>query len=502
MKPNGKSHIASDYDENVMFFRDVSLGPHETQLRFRLIHFWEAWNPIKKTLIGLEMLLIDEQGTVIQGFISPGRIQKYLPKMKRGSIYKLNNFYGSSNKSMYRVSAHAVTVSFSWNSELSVLLDSTTPFDEDRFRFHSHEEFEANCDLKGDLYDVVGHMKLVNGQTLTERPVLEEVDIAAARHLLVHVQLHDGPVIKLYLWDQAAKDFCIKFKSYENTPTVLLVTTVNTKLLGGTLALTSMSSSRVFMDNDVQPTVDYLAWLCSNPENGKEVNAEVVTKREPLTIGEIFSYIKQESAKEGFFECTATIDDVVHDSPWYYISCGGCHTKASKGPTSLMCSKCGKVNVAGVPQYRAKISVYDNSEQAIFILLGDAGRQLTGKKASELVSNYFEANETQGVNNEVPVPEALISTIGQKHKFCVKVTKHNLSGKSRAITVTKILSLDTLPDTEASVGTNVAATSEETLLSGNVVSAASKSSVESADEGTKRSESAEMQKAKRLKCGN
>ncbi|KAG2299125.1 hypothetical protein Bca52824_035597 [Brassica carinata] len=59
---------------------------------------------------------------------------------------------GSSNKSVYRVSAHAVTVSFSWNSELSVLLDSTTPFDEDRFRFHSYEEFEANCDLKGDLY--------------------------------------------------------------------------------------------------------------------------------------------------------------------------------------------------------------------------------------------------------------------------------------------------------------------------------------------------------------
>ena len=61
MKPNGKSPITSDYDEKVMFFRDVSPGPNETQLRFGLIHFWEAWNPLKKTLIGLEMLLIDEQ---------------------------------------------------------------------------------------------------------------------------------------------------------------------------------------------------------------------------------------------------------------------------------------------------------------------------------------------------------------------------------------------------------------------------------------------------------
>ncbi|WZY88610.1 hypothetical protein YC2023_045345 [Brassica napus] len=110
-KPNGKSPITSESDDNVMFFRDVSLGPHETQFRFRLIHFWESWNPLKKTLIGIEMLLIDEQGTVIQGFISPGRIERYLPKMKPGSVYKLNNFYGSSNKS---VPIH---------------------FDEDRFRF-------------------------------------------------------------------------------------------------------------------------------------------------------------------------------------------------------------------------------------------------------------------------------------------------------------------------------------------------------------------------------
>nr|VDD05100.1 unnamed protein product [Brassica rapa] len=295
--------------------------------------------------------------------------------MKPGSLYKLNNFYGSGNKTVYRVSDHAVTVSFSWNSELSVLEDSPTPFDEDRFRFHSFEDFQASCDRKGDLYDVVGHMKVVNGQCLIRTPVLDEVEIARARHVLVHVQSYDGPVMKLYLSDQAVRDFCKNFKSYEGTPTVLLVTTVNTKSLGenfliiryllflvfkwvllntrSTLALTSMSSSRVFMDYNFQPTIDYFSWLGSNPQSAELVNAEVVTKRETLTIGEIFSYIKQGSNKEAFFECTATIDDVVHGSTWYYISCSGCHTKATKGPTSLMCSKCGKVNISGVPQYRA-----------------------------------------------------------------------------------------------------------------------------------------------------
>ncbi|KAH0929060.1 hypothetical protein HID58_014787 [Brassica napus] len=439
---NGKSPVSSDSDEKVVFFNDVSLGPHESQLRFRLIHFWEARNPVKKTVIGLEMLLIDEQGTVVQGFIPPERIKKFLPDMKRGSVYKLINFYGSKNKPMYRVSDHVATISFTWNSELIRLHDIPIHFDEDRF---------------------------------------------------------SGPVMKLYLWDQAATEFCQKFKTFENTPTVILVTTVNPKRLGGTLALTSMSSTRVFMDNDVQPTIE----LGCNPDTANQVSAEVVTKRETLSIADIFSYIKKDSAKDAFFECTATIDDVVHGSAWYYIACSGCHS--TKGPTSMVCTntKCEKVNTTGVAQYRAKISVYDNSEQAVFVLLGDAGRSLTGKHASELLSSYFEANGDKGAEDEVPVPESLISIIGQTHRFCVKVTDHNFSGNTRAITVTKVLSQDIPPHTEASVGNNNAASPKVMMLTRDEVSEPSKSRGDCANEESKRGyDTADPEKAKRPRCEN
>ncbi|KAG2275046.1 hypothetical protein Bca4012_044942 [Brassica carinata] len=464
MKRNGKSPVSSDSDEKVVFFNDVSLGPHASQLRFRLIHFWEARNPVKKTLIGMEMLLIDEHGTVVQGFIPPGPIKKYLPDMKP-------------------------------------LHDIPLHFDEDSFRFHSYEDFEANCDLRGDLYDVVGHMKLVNGQTLTERFILDELEVATTRHVLVHVQSHDGPMMKLYFWDQAATEFCTKFKTFENTPTVILVTTVNPKRLRGTFALTSMSSTRVFMDYDVQPTIEYFTWYVplssASILSQIVVSAEVVTKRETLSIADIFSYIKQDSAK-----CTATIDDVVHGSAWYYIACSGCHSKATKGPTSMVCTntKCEKVNTTGVAHY---ISIYDNSEQAVFVLLGDAGRSLTGKQASELLSSYFEANGDKGAEDEVPVPEALISIIGQTHRFCVKVTDHNFSGNTRAITVTKVLSQDIPPHTEASVGDNNAATSKEIVLTGDEVYEPSKSHGYCANEESKRGyDTADPEKAKRPRCEN
>ncbi|KAH0880815.1 hypothetical protein HID58_068209 [Brassica napus] len=251
MKPNGKSPVSSALSsargnhgkspvlsalssargDQVMLFRDVSLGPHKADLRFRLIHFWEARNPNSKTLIGQEMLLIDEEGTVIQSFAPAGRVGTY--ELASGSVYKLSNFFGSRNKAQYRVTDHSTTITFAWNSKLSVIDNPPVAFHEDRFRFYSYEEFQANCDRKIDLYDYVGHMKLVNGHAITESMVLDEVDIAEKRHLCVHVQTHGWPVMKLYLWDHAASDLCEKFKSYGGTPSVLLVTTVNPKHLGG-----------------------------------------------------------------------------------------------------------------------------------------------------------------------------------------------------------------------------------------------------------------------------
>ncbi|KAL0679865.1 hypothetical protein Bca4012_007846 [Brassica carinata] len=162
-------------------------------------------------------------------------------------------------------------------------------------------------------------------------------------------------------------------------------------------------------------------------------------------------------------QCTATVDAVFHGSPWYYIGCGVCHTKAIKGPTSLMCQKCGKHEVDGVPQYLTKLSVYDNNDQAVFVILGEAGHELTGKQASELVESYFEANESMGDSmgddHLIPVPQTLVDTIGRTYRFIVKVSDRNLKGQIHTLTVTKVLPLDAPEPVEALVET----VSEETV---------------------------------------
>ncbi|CAH8385008.1 unnamed protein product [Eruca vesicaria subsp. sativa] len=160
--------------------------------------------------------------------------------------------------------------------------------------------------------------------------------------------------------------------------------------------------------------------------------------------------------KVSWFECTATIDDVVHGFGWYYIGCGDCHTKRQpKGLQHLCVRRVGRVRLlVFLSKYLSKISVYDHKDQAIFVLLGDSGEELFGKKASELVETYYQANESVGEDHIVPVPQAMIDSIGQNRKFIVKVSSHNLIGKTQALTVTKVLPLEA-PEANANVGVNV-----------------------------------------------
>ncbi|CAN6892579.1 unnamed protein product [Brassica oleracea] len=359
-------------------FRDVTFGPYDGEIRFHLIHFWEAWNVQTKVLIGLEMILIDEEENVIQGFIPNGRIETYLRHMKAGGTNRLNKFFGSKSKPIYRVADQMSPLAS--HGTLSSIISRTVPLTSLRIGSGSMVTENSRLPLIKEVIfmvstkfspalihiDVLIDSRMLPRIVLSDGPLLDETEIAASRRVELHVQTHDDPVLKLYLWDKAAFQFCEKFKASVGTARVILVTTLNPKRFGGVLYLSSMASSRVFLDSDVQETRYYLSWLDSNLDVANMVNAEVVTKPELATLGDLFSYMNQAAAKVTWFECTATIDDVVHGSGWYYIGCGVCHTKATKGPTTLMCKKCGKSEIDGVAQYLSKLSVYDQKDQAVF----------------------------------------------------------------------------------------------------------------------------------------
>uniref|UniRef100_A0A0D3A9C6 Small ribosomal subunit protein uS17 N-terminal domain-containing protein n=1 Tax=Brassica oleracea var. oleracea TaxID=109376 RepID=A0A0D3A9C6_BRAOL len=161
-----------------------------------------------------------------------------------------------------------------------------------------------------------------------------------------------GPVLNLYLRDHAANEFYRKFTDSLQTPTDLLVTTANTKRIGGRGS--SRTSSRC---------QDYLGLLAQNQDVSAMVNASEVTGQ-----------------------------DANHSD---------CQTKVNRGLASLRCPKCGNVNATEIARlafliltflhrlsfhskpsalqymYLSEILAYDKDEKATFVLLGDVGPELT-----------------------------------------------------------------------------------------------------------------------------
>ncbi|WZZ21890.1 hypothetical protein YC2023_123277 [Brassica napus] len=243
-----------------LLFRQVSPGPSDSTLQFRLLHFWNARKNVKggpEILLGVEMLMIDAEGTLAQGFIGQNRRSQYEKELERGRVYTLTTFYASNSKVMYHVADQRLVICISHDSALSKDEEDVESILTERFRVHSFSDFEANCDLRGDLHDVVGHLKLVDGQALHQRPVLCTKDGSVSRKVTVHLQLKE-----------------------------------------------------VFLDEDVDPTSEYLTWLSANPSATSLVNPVEVVKAETLTISEIAAFLKREPAKVAYFDCIATIDDV------------------------------------------------------------------------------------------------------------------------------------------------------------------------------------------------
>ncbi|KAL0823006.1 hypothetical protein Bca101_046683 [Brassica carinata] len=356
-------------------FKDVTFGTHEGAGTIPLIHSGGLEPPDEDAIGPRCSSSIVRHGD--PGFIPQGRIEVYCVTESWCS-YRLNSFFGSKSKPIYRLQIPA-TICFSWNSFLSYRRE-LCPLSDDRYRVHGYEEFDAACDLRGQLYDYVGHIKLRMGR-FGDGLRLDESEIAASRRLIS-------------MFRPMTSEFCEKFNASEGTARVILVTTLNPKRFG-VLTLSSMAPSRVFLDNDVEETRVYLSWLNSNLDVASRVNAEVITKPEPATLGELFSYMKKATAKVAWFECTATIDAVVHGSEWLRLLVW--HMKWFAVGYTLLC--CIVIDVS-LKQLISRLSVYDHNDQGVFVLLGDAGEELTGKKAGELVEGYYQANEGEEVDEE------------------------------------------------------------------------------------------------------
>ncbi|CDY18318.1 BnaC09g30680D [Brassica napus] len=373
--------------------------------------------------MGVELLLIDSKSTTIQGFISTHFLPRFKEDLKPNTVYKLNGFSIRPSKSVYRVSPHKHGISFNNKTTFAPVHEVDYQIDSQHFRIRDLQAFTDIVDKHTDLLDIIGFLRVINGDNLeTQTPMATAPAPAGERSkdmVFLHVQLEDGETARVYLWDKIAAAFRSRWNDSKTKPTVILLTTLNSKTLGGVVTLSSTASTRLFFDSDIIETEKLLRY-----------SSAAVTKVETVAS----------------FICTATITDVMEEYGWYFISCTACKWQLERSETTFICPnfKCKKPNTVGLIRYRFEVKVCDDSgNEGTFVIFDKEALKLVVRQAPDVMNEMSESGEN-GSNEDsgTATPQCVLDIVGRTCKFQVKVNDFNFKSARTTATVSRIIDDD------------------------------------------------------------
>ncbi|KAL0846923.1 hypothetical protein Bca101_020169 [Brassica carinata] len=419
----------------------------------RLIHCWEARNFKKgNILMGVELLLIDSKSTTMQGFISTHFLPRHKDDLKPNTIYKLKKFSVRTSKSVYRVSPHKHGIIFAKNTTFTPVHEGDYQIDYQHFRIRDLQTFTDIVDKHTDLFDIIGFLRVINGDNLdTQTPIATAPAPAGERSkdmVFLHVQLEDGETARVYLWDKIGATFRSRWNESQTKPLVILLTTLNSKTLGGVVTLSSTASTRLFFDADITETEKLLSKFKADGEAPPNINisSAAVTKVETVTLKEIHKFLENESPQDASFFCTATITDVMEEYGWYFISCTACRCQLERSETSFICPnfKCKKPNSVGLIRYRFEVRVRDDSgNEGTFVIFDKEAQKLVVRQAPDVMKEMSESGgNSSNEDSGTATPQCVLDIVGRTCKFQVRVNDFNFKSARATATVSRIIDAD------------------------------------------------------------
>ncbi|CAF2042186.1 unnamed protein product [Brassica napus] len=120
---------------------DLSAGRCSTAVEVRILRFWEAKNINKRgQLMSLEMLLIDEHSTLVQGSVPASLQLMFRGRLTEGSVYTLSGFDVTRSNPKFRLSDGPVSIRFNEGTSFEKIATTSRIIPTEHFRFRPYEQ--------------------------------------------------------------------------------------------------------------------------------------------------------------------------------------------------------------------------------------------------------------------------------------------------------------------------------------------------------------------------
>ncbi|KAF2579183.1 hypothetical protein F2Q68_00004945 [Brassica cretica] len=422
-------------------FNTLRLGRSAQTIVARLIRFWDSRNIHKNgEFMGITILLLEEQDSVIHGFIPANRASQFRSYLKAGSIVRLDGFEVARVPHMYKITEHQFVIRFIPSTRIVEVLADAPVIRSDKFLtlLVKYVPFRGliskTTQLLPELWStyssnhVVGEIRSVQGSDLQND--------AATTRIVVHLLIEPTVTVNVSLWDEAASAFRGLLRDGYKSQSVMRVTSVNPKLFGGNLYLNSTQGTRFFFDTTLPEIAEFVSRVGATSAQVYSCvdTLEGIKKKEFVSIRDLNSFISSsnEQTQEADFLCKARIVCVIPENGWSFVSCTGCHKKLERLGTSLNCTRCVTSDVTGVVRFRVELAVDDGNDSATFVVFDKEMTKLTKQEASVLALNAVSNG------GEEYLPSCLEELAGKEFVFQIRVTPFNFTPNHRTFTVSTI----------------------------------------------------------------
>ncbi|CAH8306070.1 unnamed protein product [Eruca vesicaria subsp. sativa] len=234
------------------------------------------------------------------------------------------------------------------------------------------------------LPDVIGEVNAIRS-TITNL-------IAGSQCVMLTLRLHSGENVCIRMFDSMAVAFHSKFDGYEKEPKIILVTSVNPKIVGGRLFMNATFGTHLYFDSETAVGKEVYNTLVGEGSSQSSSSSKIVhaQKIEPLTVSELNHFINTADSQIIEFLCTAKITGIQQEDGWSYIGCSKCSKKLVREVSSFTCVSHNETNVVATLianiiyiRYRVTLSVSDHTDTASFLGFDMEMAKLTNIQASK-----------------------------------------------------------------------------------------------------------------------
>ncbi|XP_013638919.1 PREDICTED: uncharacterized protein LOC106344083 isoform X1 [Brassica oleracea var. oleracea] len=405
--------------------------------------------------MSIEMLLIDETDTLVQGGVPAVHQRKFRERLTEGSVYTLSRFDVTRSNPKFKLTDGPVSIRFNEGTDFEKLAATARTIPTEHFRFRPHEQILELANTSRQLpYVIIGEVRAIRS-TITDR-------IPWAQCVILTLRVESDVNVCVILFDSLAIAFHTKLDGYGREPRIVLITGINPKIVLGKLYLNGTSASRIFFDSETSAGKDRLErrGLCfiiytryfgslysilfdafsvsssyrvpggGADETGSSSKVVHAQKIEPLTVAELNEFVLSGDPQIIEFLCTAKVTGIQLDDGWCYIGCSLCSKKLIREEPS-----CNETNAVAELKYRAVFSVSDPTGTSSFLGFDKEVAKLTNVLASEAVQ-IVGIGISAHVDTELP--RTLTGIVGHTYTFQLKLTDFNFTANHQTFTISRM----------------------------------------------------------------